>query len=123
MSDSSTIRFTEGVKYEFSAKELAELSQQLAAENLKIAGWEQEKSLTSSHLGSLIKEARAKAYELSQKVQNKFELREVEVTVLYDEPSEGLKRIVDIATGETIREVEMSREERLQRRLDFERGS
>jgi serine phosphatase RsbU (regulator of sigma subunit) len=118
-----SIRFYESVKYEFSEKELAEISQTLAAELSHLAELEHKKAVEASSYASAIKESRAKIDTLGQKVFYRFEMRELEVTTMLDEPVEGMKRIIDTATGEVIREVEMSRDEKLQRRLDFEGGN
>lgn len=121
MPDNTTV--TELKKYVFSGPEIQGLSAELARQTQSRADLEREKSEISALLNAKIKAAYNLCGDLADKVTNGFELREIECVIAYDTPAPGFKRYLSVQTGEVVREAEMTVEERMQTRLDFEQGN
>lgn len=113
---------TEYKKYIFSEPELRDLGEELARQTQLIVSWEREKSEISALLNAKIKEASNRCRDLADKVTSGFEQREIECVIAYDSPAQGWKRYLSVQTGDVVREAEMSVEERMQARLDFDQG-
>lgn len=109
----------ESVEHRFTGKELLALGKQLAAANQEVYRLRGEQKTVQSQMAAAVKGAEAIAAELSRKIENEREMREVEVSVLMDTPRPGLKTIVRKDNGEEIRTDQMTNDER-QQSLNFE---
>jgi hypothetical protein len=109
----------ESVEHRFTGKELLALGKQLAAANQEVYRLRGEQKAVQSQMAAAVKGAEAHAAELSRKIENERELREVEVSVLMDTPRRGLKTIVRVDNGEEVRTDQMTNDER-QQSLNFE---
>lgn len=111
-------RMYEAIKFTFSADEIRELGQALARENQGVYDLEKKKKEVDGELGVAIKAANGRAEALTIKLNNGYEMREVEVLVMYDEPRSGMKRILRLDDNTVVREEAMTLDEK-QRGLDF----
>lgn len=101
-------RLHEQVRYIFSADELRELGSMLAREAQGIYDLRQQKLEASAAISARIKAADGRAAKLTEKINNGYELREVEVMQVLEEPRPGMKRIIRVDTGEHLRDEPMS---------------
>lgn len=106
-----TGRLTEKVRYTFSPDELRELGSMLAREDQGIRDLRDQKSAATAAISARIKEADRRASELAVKLNNGYELREVEVMAMLETPRPGMKRIIRPDTGEHLRDEPMTAEE------------
>jgi len=109
----------ESVEHRFSGKELLALGKQLAAANQEVYRLRGEQKTVQSQMAAAVKGAEAIAAELSRKIENEREMREVEVHYQMDTPSPGIKTIVRADNGEPVRTEKMTNDER-QQSLNFE---
>lgn len=112
-------RLFESIRYAFAATEIKELGEALAREAQVVFDLEKKKSELASELNAEIKSANGRVSELAKKINNGYELREVECMALMETPRPGMKRIIRIDTNETIREEAMTKEE-MQRSFGFQ---
>lgn len=105
-------RKLESVKFTFNEEQMRELGQQLARENQSVYDQEKRKKEVDAELVAGIKSAYGRAELLTVKINNGYEMREVEVLHLYDEPRSGMKRVIRADTSELIREEPMTFEEK-----------
>jgi plasmid maintenance system antidote protein VapI len=108
----------EAVKFTFGPVDIQELGQKLARETQNVYDLERQKKEIDTDMAAQIKGANNRVAEVTTKLNNGFELREVEVLVIYDEPRPGIKRIVRIDTNEQLREEAMTLDE-MQRGFGF----
>jgi hypothetical protein len=101
----------ESVEYRFTPEELRELGMDLGRANQTVYDLRSEKSSVVTSLGATIKSAEKHAAELTTKLNQKFEMREVEVVAEMDKPKPGLKTIYRTDTGDELRTVAMTLEE------------
>lgn len=109
----------ESVKFTFSSEDLLEMGQQLAREAQGVYDLEKKKKEYDAEISASIKAANGRVQTLTTKVNNGYEMREVEVLVMYDEPKAGMKRVVRVDTNSIIREEPMTVDE-MQRGFGFE---
>ncbi|HEY6272606.1 MAG TPA: hypothetical protein VIX19_11520 [Terriglobales bacterium] len=112
-------RLYESVKYTFSGDEIRELGEALAREAQTVFDLREQKSSTVAELTAQIKQANGRVAELSSRINNGYELREVECMVMLETPRPGMKRIVRLDTNETIRDESMTTAE-MQASFGFE---
>jgi hypothetical protein len=108
MSDRRTF---ESIKYSFGPDELRQLGETLAREAQTVFDLREQKSAADAALTAQIKAANRRVADLAEKVNNGYELREVECLSLLETPRPGLKRIIRIDTHETVREEAMTMQE------------
>jgi hypothetical protein len=101
----------ESVKFTFGATDIQELGQQLARENEAVYKLERKKKEVDADLAAQLKSANARAEETTRKLNNGYEMREVEVLHMMDEPRTGMKRIIRLDTNEHLRDEAMTFEE------------
>lgn len=112
----------EEIPYKFTKTELDDMGRDLAHANQQIYDLRSEKIATVATMGAAIKAAEKHAADLTQRINQKFEMRRVEVVFLMDKPKVGLKTVIRSDTGEELRVAAMSLEEQ-QATLNFgERG-
>ncbi len=109
----------ESIKFTFGSDDLRELGQTLAREAQVVYDLEKRKKEMDAEMAAQIKAANGRVQDLTTKINNGYELREIEVLVLFDEPKSGMKRVVRIDTNEIVREEAMTLEEK-QRGFGFE---
>lgn len=109
----------EAVKFTFGASDIQELGQKLARETQNVYDLEKEKKELDAVLAAKIKAANNRVAEVAEKLNNGYEMREVEVLVLYDTPRSGIKRLIRIDNNEQLREEAMTLEE-MQRGFGFD---
>lgn len=113
-----TERSYEAVKFEFGSADVQELGHGLAREWQNIADLEARRKEVAADLASQIKAAYGRVNDIALKLNNGYEMREVEVLVLWDEPRMGMKRTVRVDTSVVLREEAMSLQE-MQRGFGF----
>lgn len=116
MSESK--RQYEALKFTFGPKDIQELGQALARETQNVYDLETRKKEIDAELSSQIKSANVRVSETSRKLNNGYEMREVEVMIMMDEPKAGIKRIVRVDNNEHLRDEAMTLEE-MQRGFGF----
>jgi phage host-nuclease inhibitor protein Gam len=101
-------RLYESIKYTFDAEEVRELGAGLAREAQHVFDLRSEKANVVAEYAASMKAAEKRVADLTQKINNGYELREVECLVLLETPRPGMKRIVRTDNNETIREEAMT---------------
>lgn len=104
-------RLYEPIKYAFSGEEIRALGEALARENQTIYDLREQKASAVASLTASIKAANKRAADLTAKINNGYELREVEVLAMLETPRPGLKTIVRIDNNEEIRVEPMTLQE------------
>lgn len=111
-------RLYESIKYTFSNTEIRELGEGLAREAQTVFDLKAEKKSLSAALTAKVEAANNRVADLTTKINNGYELREVECLVLMETPRAGMKRIIRIDNNETVREEAMTMAE-MQRGFGF----
>jgi hypothetical protein len=86
----------EPVKYPFSDQEIRELGEALARENQVLIDLRDARTAQMAASNAAIKESLKLAAELTQKINNRYELREVEVIWMPDNPKPGTKALMRV---------------------------
>ena len=107
------------VRHVFTPDELEEKKRQLLAEIREITTLETQKTNTVADINAELKRRRTNMINLSEKLEVGYEYRDVQCEAILDEPEQGMKRMVDLLTGETVRELPMTEQDR--QRLLFEK--
>ncbi len=106
VSNEGTVEFnnniTRSLKYEFSASETHDLSMSLATTVQDLAQVEAEKKATNTGYKGQIDEHKKNISDLSAKISNGYEFRDVECEVIYHKPENGKKTIIRSDTGKAI---------------------
>jgi hypothetical protein len=105
MSDRRTF---EALKYSFKPEELRELGEALARETGNAGTLEDQKKAATAELSAQIKQARRRCDDLAGKINNGYELREVECMSMLETPRPGMKRVIRLDTNETVRDERMT---------------
>ncbi|HZF23984.1 MAG TPA: hypothetical protein VE030_11035 [Burkholderiales bacterium] len=101
-------RLYEAIKYTFGPTEMRELGESLAHENQNCFNLEDQKANTVAALAAAIKSAKSRVVELTTKINNGYEMREVECLAILETPRPGMKRIIRLDTNEMVREEAMT---------------
>lgn len=101
-------RLYEAIKYTFGAEEIRQLGEGLAREAQNVFDLRGEKANTVTALSASIKAAEKRVADLTTKINNGYELREVECLVLMETPRPGMKRIIRLDNNEMVREEAMT---------------
>lgn len=104
-------RTFESIKYSFTADELLELGEVLARETAGVFDLEKKKAARAAEISAQLKQANRRCEDLAAKINNGYELREVECFALLEVPRPGMKRIIRADTNETVREEPMTMQE------------
>jgi hypothetical protein len=89
-----TITEKRTLRYDFTAVEIHDLSQALASKNKEIVTLKKQKASATSQYTAKINEAEASCNDLSNKVSDGYEHREVDCEVIYNQPDQGKKTII-----------------------------
>ena len=114
-------RVIETVQYGFNHQELKQLGVDLAHATREAIRIENDKAVATARFNGLKKEAEALCSSLSLKIENGYEMRDMECIVVYSMPRPGYKQISRADTGEWIRDDPMTPEE-MQAAFDFPAG-
>lgn len=101
-------RIFEAIKYTFKSDEIRELGEALAREAQTVFDLEQQKKTMTAGMAAQIKGANKRVADLTLKINQGFELREVECLALMETPRPGMKRIIRCDNSETVREEAMT---------------
>jgi hypothetical protein len=104
-------RLYESVKYTFSNDEIRELGEALAREAQTVFDLRERKSNVGAELAAQIKQAEGRVGALTDRINNGYELREVECMVMMETPRPGMKRIIRVDTNEPLRDEPMTAQE------------
>lgn len=104
-------RLYESVKYIFSHSEIHDLGEALAREAQTVFDLKERKASINADLVAQIKSANGRVSELTNRINNGYELREVECLAMMETPRPGMKRIIRIDTNEALRDEPMSQAE------------
>ena len=96
----------------FTNSELLELSKRLAEKNTSVASLEEEKSRAMKDYAARIKTVENDVGDLSRKVTNGYEFRDIDCRVLYDTPKPGKKTIIRLDENQEVGVEDMSHEEK-----------
>lgn len=108
----------EAVKFTFGPTDIQELGQKLARETQTVYDIENRKKEVDAELSAQIKAANGRVAEITTRLNNGYEMREVEVMILYDEPRSGMKRVLRVDNNEHLRDEAMTLDE-MQRGFGF----
>jgi hypothetical protein len=111
----------ESVKRVYTDKEMAEMNDALVQSVGEVKTLRGEKKQADSTLGAAIKTAEKTVFDLQEKLSQGYELVEVEVMALMNEPEPGRKQIIRIDTSQVLR-VEMMTPRELQQSLFEDRA-
>lgn len=114
-------RLYESIRYVFTPDEIRELGEALAREAQTVFDLRAKKSTTAAAFGAQIKDADQRVADLTDRINNGYEMREVECMTLMETPRPGMKRIIRIDTNEAIRDEAMTAAE-MQRSFGFTEG-
>ena len=89
-----TITEKRTLRYDFTAVEVHDLSMALAGKNKEIVTLKKQKSSAVSQYTAKINEAEASCNDLSNKVSDGYEHREVDCEVIFNQPDNGKKTII-----------------------------
>jgi hypothetical protein len=109
-----TTRTTEYLKYTFSEDEQRVNAQALARANRELAQLELRKKEVVSQLKAEADAKNADIARFSEFINNGYTFRDLDCEVRFDSPSEGLKTIYRIDTGEEVGVQKMAEFERQQ---------
>lgn len=105
-------RVYESIKFTFGETEMRELGQQLARENQAVYDHRKRKKELDAELAASIEAASGRVEALTIKVNNGYEMRELEVLHIFDAPKSGMKHVIRLDTGEILREEPMTLDEK-----------
>lgn len=109
---------TEWLKYEFSEDELKEFAKKLAYETRELMENEETKKSVMSDFKSKIESSKEKISKLSNLINNGYEYRNIDCEVQLNSPEDGQKTIIRKDTGEVVKSLSMTEEEK-QEKLNF----
>jgi hypothetical protein len=95
-------RFYEEVRYVFTDEEIRHLGESLARESQDLIDLREQRSSAAAAFAAQIKESGIRSADLAMKINNKYEMREVEVVPLMDTPRPGMKAIVRIENPDDV---------------------
>ena len=104
-------RLYESVKYQFTNDEMRELGGALAREAQIVFDLREQKKNATASLTASITAANKRVGDLTTKINNGYEMREVEVIAEMDKPRPGIKTIWRVDTGEELRKEPMTMQE------------
>ncbi len=101
-------RLYESIKYTFGQDEIRGLGEGLAREAQTVFDLKAQKKSVMAALNAQIEAANNRVADLTTKINNGYEMREVECMALMEMPRAGMKRIIRVDTNETVREEAMT---------------
>ena len=112
-------KFTQYLKCEFSATEIADKAKELATANRKRGSIEQQKKEIDADLKGKVEAQNSIIGRLSEQIMTGSEYRDVDCTIVMDSPAIGQKTIIRNDTGEEVK-VELMTDEDKQLALDLQ---
>jgi hypothetical protein len=97
------------LRYDFTATEIHDLSLQLANKNKEVKSLIQKKKAVTSQWTAKINEAKATCNNLSFKVSDGYEHREIDCEVIFNQPTQGKKTIIRKDSNTLVGVEEMSK--------------
>jgi hypothetical protein len=101
-------RLYEAIKYTFKPNEILGLGESLAREAQNVFDLREQKANVAASMAASIKAANSRVADLTQKINNGYEMREVECLAMLETPRPGMKRIIRLDTNEMVREEAMT---------------
>lgn len=92
------------LRYDFTAVETHDLSIKLANKTKELNAVEEEKKSISSQYKAKVNEVKASCNKLSNQVSDGFEFREIECSVEYHHPLQGVKTLTRSDNGKKFEE-------------------
>lgn len=89
-------RLYESVRYVFTNEEIQTMGEALARENQNLLDLREQKKSAMAALNAEIAETGVRAVDLATKINNRYEMREIEVVPLMDTPRPGMKALARI---------------------------
>lgn len=117
--DYRMLKTTEFLKYVFSEEELRQFAKELARQSTMAAEAQEEKKAVVAQYSERIASCQTNISKLSRFINNGYEHRNIDCSVLFHAPTQGSKTITRVDTGEIVKIVAMSQDE-LQETLAFE---
>lgn len=111
----------ETIRHKFTVHELAEIADKMGRAAAHVYAIERQKSEQAAHYGAELKAANLAHGDLVERFNQKYEMRDVECRIVYDQPEAGYKSYIRTDNGESIREVPMTDAEK-QRAFVFDAG-
>jgi hypothetical protein len=106
------LKHTEWLKYNFTEKELREFAKELARETALLAEAEEQKKAIVASFSEKVATAKTKLSILSRYINNGYDYRNVDCSVLMDSPKDGMKTVYRDDTGEEVKIAPMTPEEK-----------
>jgi len=100
------------LRHTFSDKEINTLGRELGATLQRVEKLEEEKAELSADFTAKIKREKLDLHDTSRKIQNGYELREIECQIRYNEPEVGKKTTIRTDTVKTVRVEAMTEAEK-----------
>jgi hypothetical protein len=96
-------RIFEPIRHVFSEDEKRGLGEELAQEVQKVLDLRADKAMVVSELGSQIKTGETRIAEVSLKLNQGFEIRDVECAFMMDTPRVGMKTLIRVDNSADVR--------------------
>lgn len=106
------------VRYPFDASDMRRLGAELAHATREAIRIESDKAVAMSGFKAQKQETEARCAELALKIENGYEMRDMECLVYFSTPRPGYKQIVRMDNNEVVREEPMTADE-MQAAFDF----
>jgi hypothetical protein len=104
----------ESVRRNYTEQQLRDMNEGLVQAVGDVKNLRGEKASAMSTIGAAVKQAEARVFDLQEKISLGYEVVDVEVLAVMDEPEPGKKKIIRADTSEVLRVELMSPRERQQ---------
>ena len=112
----------ESVRVPFTDEQIQQLGERLALADQQIYELRESKKMLMKDLAAQIEQAEIHQADLMRKINQRYEMQDMECQVLFGTPRNGVKTIVRPDTGEIIREEAMTAAE-MQTAFTFPEGT
>ena len=102
-----TERTRESVKHQFSDAETLEMSRQLARSHQELSEIEEQKENVVADFKAQITAKEGSIADLSRRINNGYEYRTVDCELRFHQPEKGMKTLVRMDSGETVKSSKM----------------
>lgn len=106
------MKHTEYLKYQFTEEELRDFAKDLARENAASAEAEEQKKAVVAQFTEKVASSKSKISQLSRYINNGYDHRSIDCSILMNTPFVGRKTIIRDDTGEIVKELVMSEQEK-----------
>jgi hypothetical protein len=114
-------RLYESIKYKFSPDEIRELGEALAREAQAVFDLREQKTNAVAVFLAQLKAANKRVADLTTKINNGYEVRDIECMYVFDQPRTGLKTLIRCDDSSEVHIQAMTLEEQ-QRTFNFPEG-